>query len=75
MRLYYYPEGNDERIISGETGASALGGLLALLYDNSFKGVKEQIGLNENSNVLVFNTEGDTDPQFFKSVIESKAKF
>jgi len=77
MKLCYYPEKNDERIISGETGASSLGGLLALLYDKKFKGVKEQIGLNETSSVLLINTEGDTDPEFFQSVVRSpeKAKF
>jgi len=75
MRLYYNPVNSDERIISGETGASAFGGLLALLFDEEFKGVKEKIGLNENSNVLIFNTEGDTDPEFFKSVVQIKGKF
>ena len=34
MREFYYPSGLDKRIISGESGATGLGGLLAILKES-----------------------------------------
>ncbi|MCK5058672.1 MAG: diaminopropionate ammonia-lyase [Candidatus Aminicenantes bacterium] len=57
MREYH-----KENIISGESGASGLAGLLALLTDEKLKEAGEKIGLGRNSRVLLINTEGDTNP-------------
>lgn len=64
MRVYY-----KEKIISGESGASGLAGLLALFRDPELKQAKEKIGLNKNARVLLINTEGDTDPVNYKRIV------
>ncbi len=69
MQNLYFPFKNDTQIFAGESGAAGLGGLLALANDESLMQVKEKIGLNEKSRVLVFNTEGVTDPDTFDELI------
>ncbi len=70
MQKYYYSNESDNRIISGESGASGLAGLIALLEDKNLKKATDIIGININSRILIINTEGDTDPINFKNVIE-----
>ena len=67
MRVYY-----KEKIISGESGASGLAGLLALFRDPELKPAREKIGLNKNARVLLINTEGDTDPVNYERIVFSK---
>ncbi|MCK4746298.1 MAG: diaminopropionate ammonia-lyase, partial [Bacteroidales bacterium] len=69
MQDLYFPFKNDTQIFAGESGAAGLGGLLALAHDESLKEVREKIGLNEKSRVLIFNTEGVTDPESFDELI------
>ena len=69
MRQYYYPFGDDPRIISGESGAAGLGALLALTNHRKATEWREQLGLTPTSKVLLLNTEGDTDPVNFREVI------
>jgi diaminopropionate ammonia-lyase len=69
MRTYYYPTGNDARIISGESGAAGLGAVLVLCENESMAAVRGQIGLNKDSRILLLNTEGDTDPVHFRQVV------
>lgn len=64
MRAYY-----NEKITSGESGASGLAGLLALFRDPELREAKEKIGLNKNARVLLINTEGDTDPVNYKKIV------
>lgn len=66
MRRMYYPEDNDERIVSGESGAAGLAGLLALLAEPSLAGLRSDLGIDRSTRVLVLNTEGDTDPDNFR---------
>ncbi|PCI25554.1 MAG: diaminopropionate ammonia-lyase [SAR324 cluster bacterium] len=69
MKVLYYPEGNDKKLISGESGAAGLAGLIALCREASLKESKEKLGLNKESVVLLINTEGDTDPENFQKII------
>jgi diaminopropionate ammonia-lyase len=71
MKQYYHPIDNDERIISGESGASGLAGMIALFNDKNLAYAKEVLGFNNSSKILIINSEGDTDPVFFKKTIES----
>ena len=70
MRLFYNSNIGDSKIISGESGAAGLAGLLKCLNDSKFEGLNKHIGLNKNSRVLVFNTEGDTDRDSFSKIVE-----
>lgn len=72
MIALYYSKGDDPQIISGETGAAGLGGLMALQREESLREAKDFIGLNESSRVLVFNTEGNTDPENFNRIIHGE---
>ena len=69
MRYYYKPVFDDPQIISGESGAAGLAALLALVESDSLVEAKARLELDASSKVLLFNTEGDTDPDNFKSII------
>ncbi len=69
MQNLYFPFRNDAQIFAGESGAAGLGGLTALVYEESLEDVRKKIGLNRQSRVLVFNTEGVTDPDIFEELI------
>ena len=58
MSLFLEPLKKDPKIISGESGAVGLAGLLKCLNKKSFKKLRKHIGLDCNSKVLLFNTEG-----------------
>lgn len=73
MRRYYHPYGDDPHIVSGESGAAGLGALLALMSDDSLGEAREKIGLGPRSRILLFNTEGATDPEHFRRVVGAGA--
>lgn len=59
-------------IVAGESGAAGLAGIMALMQAEEFSEARETLGLNENSRVLFFNTEGATDSKNYKSIITAK---
>lgn len=69
MRRYYHPEESDTRIISGESGSAGLAALLALDQSESLSEARGRLGLDKHSRILLFNTEGDTDPESFQRVV------
>jgi len=60
-----------EGIISGESGASGLAGLIALMTDETLKDAKAKIGIGKDSQIILINTEGDTDPENYKKIVRS----
>lgn len=69
MRALANPLGCDPKIVSGESGAVGLG-LLALLMERSdLADARKEMGLNEDSVVLLISTEGDTDPVGYYDVV------
>lgn len=69
MRRLARPLGDDPAMVSGECGAVTLGALIRLMTDDSFRAEREKLGLNENAQVLLFSTEGDTDPEHYQQII------
>jgi len=69
MNKLYYPHGNDPKIISGESGAAGLAGLLKVVNKREFYELKNYLNLGEDSKILLFNTEGNTDKLSFKKII------
>jgi len=69
MQNLYFPFRHDAQIFAGESGAAGLGGLTALAYEESLEKVRKKIGLNRHSRVLIFNTEGVTNPDIFEELI------
>ncbi len=63
------PRGNDPRIVSGESGAAGLGGLLALMKRPDMREAKRKLELGPNTRVLLISTEGDTDPVNYKKIL------
>jgi diaminopropionate ammonia-lyase len=63
MRRYARPAAGDPRVVAGESGASGMAGLLGLTSVDALRGAKDALGLGPDSTVLVFITEGDTDPE------------
>lgn len=66
MRLWGSPLPGDSQIISGESGAIG-GGVLGLL--DKYHDLKSTLGINQDSVLLFFNTEGDTSPQHYREVV------
>ncbi|HFK5141523.1 diaminopropionate ammonia-lyase [Enterobacter hormaechei] len=71
MRVLGNPLQGDERIISGESGAINMGVLYALMTsaDADIGAIKNEMGLDENSIVLLFSTEGDTNPERYRRIV------
>jgi len=69
MRILGNPLGNDDRVISGESGASGFGCMAAILTEPELAGIKEELGLDENSRVLCFSTEGATDRENYRRIV------
>lgn len=57
-------------IVSGESGAVTLGLLVHLLRVGALSGVREAMRLNADSVVLLLSTEGDTDPAWYKRIVD-----
>lgn len=66
MRRLADPATGDPLIVAGE---SAVAGLAALMAAAGHEQARADIGLNADSRVLVFGTEGDTDPELYTQLI------
>ncbi|MGL4736655.1 MAG: diaminopropionate ammonia-lyase [Cellulosilyticaceae bacterium] len=69
MRILGAPLQGDTRVISGESGAVGLGLLVSIMTQEELKPLKEVLGLGADSVVLLFSTEGDTDPEGYRQVV------
>jgi len=69
MRVLANPLPGDKAITSGESGAITLGLLYALAQSKTGKEQAKELGLNEESVVLVFSTEGDTNPVSYQNIV------
>ncbi len=56
-------------VIAGESGAASVAGLMAIIKDPAYRSVCEHIGLGANSRVLVWSTEGATDPAGWQAIV------
>ncbi|HDW3959079.1 TPA: diaminopropionate ammonia-lyase [Escherichia coli] len=71
MRVLGNPLSGDAAVISGESGALNMG-LLYYLMTSAAPEVQQyraQIGLTEESEILIFSTEGDTNPARYRSIV------
>jgi diaminopropionate ammonia-lyase len=65
MRALHDGEGNDPSIIAGESGAAGAAALCCLCADSA---QRDRLGLHGNARVLLFSTEGATDPATYASL-------
>jgi diaminopropionate ammonia-lyase len=69
MRMLGNPLDGDCKVVSGESGAVTAGVLTALIQDERLKAARDALGLDKDSRVLLFSTEGDTDPEKYRSIV------
>ena len=69
MRALARPQGDDPAVVSGESGAIGTGLVRAIMTDPDYAGLKAALEMNEQSVVLLFSTEGDTDPENYQKII------
>ncbi len=69
MRMLAAPVKGDPAVTSGESGAVGMGLIASLMESDEYAQLREAIGLNKDSRVLMFSTEGDTDPAKYRSVV------
>ncbi len=70
-RMYGVPLAGDPTIISGESGSVTMGLLASILCYPYYRDLKKALKLDENSQVLLISTEGNTDPVRFREVVWS----
>lgn len=69
MRMFAAPIKGDAQVISGESGAVPFGLLASLMMSDDYKDLRESLALGKNSHVLLFSTEGDTDPERYRNIV------
>ena len=69
MRLLAAPIKGDTPVTAGESGAVTMGLLHTIMTDERYSDLAKQLRLDENSKVLLFSTEGDTDPDRYRSIV------
>ena len=69
MRILASPLKGDPQIISGESGAVGAGAISLIMERDDYKDLRENLGLNEDSIILLISTEGDTDPKKYKEIV------
>lgn len=69
MRILGNPLKGDQSVVSGASGAINLGLLYAISIHPNSQMLKAQLGLDENSSVLIFSTEGDTNPELYRKIV------
>lgn len=69
MRILGNPTKGDGRIISGESGAVTFGIVGEIMRNPHLREWREKLKLDENSKILCFSTEGDTNREGYQSVV------
>ena len=69
MRMLGAPVQGDPRVISGESGAVGMGVISTIMEDDAYRELREALELDRNSQVLMFSTEGDTDPDRYREIV------
>ena len=69
MRILSSPLSGDERIISGESGASAFGCVMEILSNPALSSLREELGIDSRSRLLFISTEGATDRENYRAIV------
>lgn len=73
MRRLANPIGADPGLVIGEAGGAGAGALLAVMEDRDER-LQADLGLTAQSIVLLFGTEGDTDPESYAGIVNTAAR-
>ncbi len=69
MRILGNPLPGDDKVISGESGAATFGFVAELMTNPSLDWLRRKLKIDENSRVLCFSTEGDTDKDNYRRIV------
>ena len=69
MRMLAAPLKGDPAVTSGESGAVGMGVVATLMEDSAYGELRNALGLDGSSSVLLFSTEGDTDPEKYRKIV------
>ena len=69
MRMLAAPMKGDPAVTSGESGAVGMGVISTLMEDDAYQEARNALELDRNSRVLMFSTEGDTDPEQYRKIV------
>lgn len=70
MKKLYSNPVIEQKVISGESGAAGLAGFIAIMTDPELFELQKSLGINGNTRVLCYSTEGATDPGNFQKIID-----
>ena len=63
------PIKGDPQVVSGESGAVSMGLISSIMQMDELKDLREALKLDKNSKILMFSTEGDTDPESYRNIV------
>jgi diaminopropionate ammonia-lyase len=66
MKRLAFPEPGDPAIVAGESGCTGFAGLAQCLADPA---ARRALGLGPGSRILLFNSEGATDPALYERIV------
>lgn len=66
MRLLADGNGNDQALVAGESAVAGLAGAIAAM---SIESLRNKLGLDQTSRILVIGTEGATDPLVYREIV------
>ena len=69
MRILANPVGGDKAVEAGESGAVGMGVIDLLVNHTAFKAVRQALEIGLDSRLLLFNTEGATDPVNYREIL------
>ncbi len=69
MRILGNPLSGDDKVISGESGATTLGFVAEVMQNPNPDWLREQLKLDKDSTILCFSTEGDTDKANYRRIV------
>jgi diaminopropionate ammonia-lyase len=66
MKLLAFPADNDRLVVAGESAIAGLSGFLCVAGNSQ---ARDTLSLTPESRVLLFGTEGDTDPAIYRDIV------
>ena len=70
MRRLANPVAGDAPVVAGESAVAGIVSVIAAMEDAEARAL---LGLDAGSRVLVFGTEGDTDPELYRELVGADA--
>lgn len=71
IRTLAHPLPEDPSLVSGESGAVTLGALCEIATNQNLSEIKRELDITDRSRLLLFSTEGDTDPELYRAIANS----